>query len=346
MKQSTLQDVARVAGVSTATVSRTLSNPDVVSEAMRKKVSDAVASTGYRINRAARNLRTRRAHTVLVLMPDLVNPFFPKVLEGISKELSHAGYSMMIASTQQVLGNGEKLADYLDDARADGMIILDGGLSDTEVAGLASSAHSNCIVFACDWVEGEPFPTVRAANAEGIRAAVDHLIALGHRRIGHISGPDNNNLTRIRKGTFINTINEHILEARADWIINGEFSLEAGSEAARIWETLTDRPTAMVCASDEIAMGFVSELARLNISVPGDVSVTGFDDIDVAEHFIPALSTIRQDRNLIGETAAGFVLNRILKQDGPVQDRETETAMVIPVSLVARQSTATPPDMP
>ena len=140
-KTSTLQDVARVAKVSTATVSRTLSNPNVVSESTRRRVSEAVKVTGYRINRAARTLRTQRAHSVLVLLPNLSNPFFSTILEGISRFLSKQGYSMLIASTKQVHDSGERLIDYLDDARADGMIILDGGLEPTVVE-MLETRHS------------------------------------------------------------------------------------------------------------------------------------------------------------------------------------------------------------
>ena len=156
LKTATLQDVARVAKVSTATVSRTLSNPDVVSDSTRTRVSDAVKVTGYRINRAARSLRTQRAHSVLVLLPDLGNPFFSSILEGISRHLSQKGYSMLIASTQQVHDSGERLIDYLDDARADGMIILDGGLDADVVAMLESASQAQRILFACEWVEGAP----------------------------------------------------------------------------------------------------------------------------------------------------------------------------------------------
>jgi len=150
VKTSTLQDVARVAEVSTATVSRTLSNPDVVSESTRQRVAEAVKTTGYRINRAARNLRTQRAHSVLVLLPDLANPFFSTILEGISRALSQRGYSMLIASTQQVHDSGERLIDYLDDARADGMIILDGGLAREVVSMLETAPQAGRILFACD----------------------------------------------------------------------------------------------------------------------------------------------------------------------------------------------------
>ena len=338
VKTSTLQDVARVANVSTATVSRTLSNPDVVSESTRRRVSEAVKVTGYRINRAARTLRTQRAHSVLVLLPDLSNPFFSTILEGISRYLSQKGYSMLIASTNQVHDSGERLIDYLDDARADGMIVLDGGLDPDVVDMLKHAPQSRRILFACEWIEGADFPSVRCQNRQGARTAVNHLFDLGHRKIAHLTGPAGNVLMQSRLEAFVQETNALGLEITPEWIIAGDFSLEAGCQAAQTWMALKDRPTAIFCASDQLAMGFIAELSRHDLKVPDDVSVMGFDDIDLAEQFIPALTTIRQDRLAIGKKAAEMLMPRIVSPD----DAHPEHACVLPVSLVIRNSTAPP----
>lgn len=337
-KTSTLQDVARVAGVSTATASRAISNPDMVSEVTRKRVTDAVEVSGYRINRAARNLRTQRAHSVLVLLPDLANPFFSTILEGISRSLSRKGYSMLIASTKQVHDSGERLIDYLDDARADGMIILDGELGPDVMASLENAPQSKKIIFACEWVEGASFPSVRSENQRGTRAAVQFLHDLGHTKIGHITGPEGNVLMWARRNSFIKEIEALDLKLEPEWIITGDFVLAAGCEAAKTWLAMDNRPTAVFCASDLLAVGFISELSRHNINVPEDVSVMGFDDIDIAEQFIPPLTTMRQDRFQIGEAAANILLARLDSADEVAVEHET----VIPVSLVVRDSTAKP----
>ncbi|MEC8194759.1 MAG: LacI family DNA-binding transcriptional regulator [Pseudomonadota bacterium] len=338
VKTSTLQDVARVAKVSTATVSRTLSNPDVVSESTRRRVAEAVKVTGYRINRAARNLRTRRAHSVLVLLPDLANPFFSTILEGISRNLSQQGYSMLIASTAQVHASGERLVDYLDDARADGMIVLDGGLDPDVVETLENSPQAKRILFACEWIDGTSFASVRCQNRQGTRAAVNHLFDLGHRKIAHVTGPVGNVLMHTRKDAFVEEVQKLGLTLRPEWVIAGDFSLAAGCLAAQAWIALDDRPTAVFCASDQLAMGFIAELSRHEFSVPKDVSVMGFDDIDLAEQFIPPLTSVRQDRLLIGQTAAKMLMARIKAPD----DDQLEHAAVLPVSLVTRESTAAP----
>ena len=338
LKTSTLQDVARVAKVSTATVSRTLSNPDVVSESTRRRVSEAVKVTGYRINRAARNLRTQRAHSVLVLLPDLANPFFSTILEGISRSLSKQGYSMLIASTKQVHDSGERLIDYLDDARADGMIILDGGLEPEVVELLANAPQARRILFACEWVDGTGFPSVRCENSQGTRKAVNHLYDLGHRKIAHVTGPEGNVLMHARKDAFVAEIALLGLTLKPEWIIPGDFSLAAGCVAAKAWIAMEDRPTAVFCASDQLAMGLIAELSRHGFQVPKDVSVMGFDDIDLAEQFIPPLTSIKQDRLMIGETAAKMLMARI---ETP-QEEHMQHAAVLPVSLVIRESTAAP----
>lgn len=335
-KVSTLQDVARVAGVSTATVSRTLSSPAVVSESTRQRVAQAVQDTGYRVNRAARNLRTQRSDSVLVLLPDLANPFFSNILEGISQGLSSKGYSMLIASTKQVHDSGDRLVNYLDDARADGMIVLDGGLEPEVVRSLEAAPQSNNIVFACEWIEGTSFPCVRSENQQGTCDAVQYLHGLGHRKIAHVTGPDGNVLMQVRKDAFIGKVAELGLELSPEWVIPGDFSLRGGYLAAKDWLALDDRPTAVFCASDQIALAFIAELSRNGISVPGDVSVMGFDDIGLAEHFVPALTTIRQDRMLLGRTAAELLLGRI---ELPIAKRGSELTK-LPVSLVVRDSTA------
>ena len=339
LKTSTLQDVARVANVSTATVSRTLSNPEVVSESTRQRVSEAVQVTGYRINRAARNLRTQRAHSILVLLPDLANPFFSTILEGISRHLSRHGYSMLIASTKQVHDSGERLVDYLDDARADGIIIFDGGLDADVVDMLENASQTNRILFACEWIDGANFPSVRSQNRQGTSTAVNHLYDLGHRKIAHVTGPEGNVLMQSRQDAFVAEMEKLELELKPGWVIAGDFSLTAGCLAAQAWIALDDRPTAVFCASDQLAMGFIAELSRHGLKVPEDASVMGFDDIDLAEQFIPPLTSIGQDRLLIGETAAEMLMARIVPHD----EEHSVHAAVLPVSLVVRESTASPP---
>lgn len=332
-KNATIQDVARHANVSTATVSRTLTAPNTVSEPKRIAVLKAIQSTGYRVNRAARNLRTQRSNTVLALLPTLGNPFFSLVLQGIADALAPTGHTLVVADTDQIHAGGETLLNTFEDKRADGVIVLDGALPTQSIAALRNSPHHMRVVFACEWPETDGFSSVRSANEDGAQQAVRHLYDLGHRRITHVTGPKNNVLTQARCAGYAHACRDLTLEPS---YIDGDFSLAAGAQAAEIILGQTNPPSAVFCASDEIAYGLIAGLTRAGLSVPDDVSVMGFDDIEYSAHFVPALTTIRQDRFALGQDAAHLLLAQTAQFKGTT---ETKIAK-IPVTLVARSSTA------
>lgn len=308
-KTKTIQDIATIAGVSTATVSRALSTPEQVSDLTRERVMQAVRQTGYQVNATARNLRRQRTGSILALVPNLANPFFAQILSGLAEVVAAGGYGLLIADTQTDPDPAARLHSYLDNRVADGVVLFDGRLADQRLA----LRHRMPVILACEW--GDPsLPSVRVNNAEGAAIAVRHLIANGHRAIGHITGPDGNVLTESRLAGTRAALAAERLDLRADWVFSGDFSLAAGVEAARRWMGLTEKPTAVVCASDEMACGFVGELQHAGHRVPEAVSVIGFDDIEVCGHFTPALTTIRQPRRMIGERAADLLLGMIAAQ--------------------------------
>lgn len=330
-KQPTVQDVAAQAGVSTATVSRALTAPNSVSEKKLQAVQQAIHATGYRVNRSARNLRTQRSNTVLALLPDLGNPFFSLVLQGIESVLTPAGQALLVAETTQMQATGDSLVNYLEDKRADGVIVLDGGLPPEVLDSLANAEEERRLVFACEWINDSNYPSVRSSNHEGAAMAVKHLHALGHRHIAHIRGPQKNVLTVERSEGFVATCKALGIEYT---LFDGDFTLSAGAHAAEKLLTLKSRPSAVFCASDTIAFGFVSTLTKHGLSIPKDMSVMGFDDIDLCEHFVPPISSIHQDRVELGTQAAKLLLDCI---EGGPQPNQVER---LPVSLVERESCA------
>ena len=332
-RTATIQDVARVAGVSTATVSRTLSKPAVVTKATRDAVLSAVAETGYRVNTTASNLRRQRTGSVIVLLPNIANPFFAQILAGLSSVLTPAEYGMLIADTQSGPDADARLAHYLASGQADGLVLLDGTLS-AEV--LASPARPP-IVMACEWM-GCTLPSVRVENARGGALAVGHLAQLGHRRIGHVTGPPDNVLTQTRLAGFSDALRALGLPQNPDWVLEGDFTMDSGAAAARAWLALKDRPTGLFLSSDEMATGFIGEVQRAGLSVPGDVSVVGFDNIEIAQHLAPGLTTIRQPRTQIGVRAAELLLTMI---ESNSRDAPSE---IIEVELIRRGSAGPPPD--
>lgn len=339
-RSATIQDVARVARVSTATVSRALSNPDLVADGTREAVFEAVQQTGYRVNQAARNLRMRRAAAVLILVPNLGKPFYSKILAGVSEGFASTDYAVLIADTEsRPLQDGE-LAGYFIDGRIDGVISLDGGVSPQALEQCQRQGLGERIVFLCEWVEGADFPVVCVDNAEGARLAIRHLHALGHRAIAHVTGPQGNVLTAARREGMVSERARLDLPAPEDWIIRGDFSVESGYAAARKILAMSDRPTAVFCAADTVAFGLISGLQAGGLSVPTDISVVGFDDIDMSQYYIPALTTIRQDRHRLGIRAAEHLLERLRN---PVASQGSTVNDVIGVQLVVRDSTAPPP---
>jgi LacI family transcriptional regulator, repressor for deo operon, udp, cdd, tsx, nupC, and nupG len=334
-----IRDVAVAAGVSTATVSRALSRPDRVSEQTRAMVMQAIAETGYMVNHAARNLRRQQTGGIVVLVPNLANPFFSQILSGIAAAMSPAGYNVLIADTQQAPHGDALIVEYIHNNRADGLIVLDANLPDDLLAPGRFTPRHPPLVFACEWRGSDERPRVTIDNAEGARLAIRHLAALGHRKIGHLTGPGGNVLTATRLDGTRMALAEAGLPVRDEWFFGGDFSLASGAAAARRWMALSDRPSAVFCASDAMACGFMGALHRSGVNVPRDVSVVGFDDIEIAGHVIPALTTVRQPRAMIGETAARMLLD--LLQGG--DDRpSTGIHTVVPVEMVVRDSTAAP----
>ncbi len=327
-----IRDVAQVAGVSPATVSRALSKPDVVSPETLEAVRAAVAQTGYTINHAARNLRQKRTMSVVALVPNLANPFFSRILAGVSAVLAQAGYNLLVVDTEGP-GVDRHIARTLDRSRADGLIVFDGLLPPED---LQPDRLRPPLVMACEWIEDLAAPRIRIDNAAGAGLAIAHLARLGHRRIGHLLGPEANVLARARADGVRQELAAHDLPVRPEWFLPGDFSLESGRRGARDWIAMADRPTAVFCASDQMACGFIAEVQRRGFRVPQDVSVVGFDNIDLVDHITPALTTIRQPRWSIGEAAARVILSLMADAAAPPSDT------LLPVELIERESTSAP----
>jgi len=338
-KNARIRDVAREAGVSTATVSRALSHPELLSEATREQVFAAIRATGYRVNRAARNLRTRQAGAVLVLVPNLGNPFFSQILAGISEAFGDRDTSVLIADTKEhATSTGRRFVDYFLDSQIDGMICLDGALPAEELRLLEENGVAGRIVFACEWMHGVHLPSVRSDNGSGARLAVRHLYDLGHRKIAHITGPGDNVLTHARREGMLEERARLALPSREEWIIRGDFSLESGRLAGQRILAMEDRPTAVFCASDQVAFGLMSTLAANGLRVPEDISVIGFDDIELSEYYVPALTTVRQDRRALGAKASSLLLDCIETSEPP--EVRGHDPVMVDVELVVRSSAA------
>jgi LacI family repressor for deo operon, udp, cdd, tsx, nupC, and nupG len=329
---ATIRDVAELAGVSTATVSRTLATPQQVSSEMRRKVLRAIRQSGYVPNLLARNLRRLESRTTLVLVPDIANPFFAEIIRGIEEVAHRNSYSVILGDTQRRARRERAYSEMLLSRQADGLILLTGRVP----ALLARKPHASPIVIACERIDGLVLPTVVIDNQRSARVATEHLIGLGHRRIGFITGPPGNVLTRDRLTGYRAALAAAAIPVDPALIIAGDFSVASGIAASRHLLGLASRPTALVASNDEMALGAVQAVKQAALRVPGDLSVVGFDDIRFAAVCDPPLTTISQPRQQIGRSAMTMLLARL---GNPHADPEQ---IVLPTELVVRASTAPP----
>lgn len=335
MSRPTIEDVARLAGVSIATVSRGLHFPDRLAPATRERVLAAVRATGYTLNTAAQSLRQRRANTVLVVVPGIGNTFFSEILGGIEAGAADAGMTMLIGDSGRVAEREAAYVRYLLNGRADGALLLAEPQADWFAIPRRNVQGVAPVVIISEVAAGHPGPAVTIDNEAAAAAAVGHLVSLGHRRIAHVTGPTANILTRQRVAGYRRALAAAGIAWQADLEWPGDFGLTGGRAALAAFAAMDRPPTAVFCANDESAMGFISAAHLAGVRVPQDVSVMGFDDIHFAQAFSPALSTIRQPRSEMG-TAAMRLLLALLADAAP-------GPVALPFTLMPRDSTAPPP---
>ena len=330
-----IADVARLVGVSTATVSRALTHPLKVSVATRTRVLDAVRATGYTPDVTAQSLRTRRTMMVLVIVPDIANPFFSEVLRGVDEMLSAADYGLIIGNLGGSLEKEARFVDLAFSRQVDGVVLLSGRIPATPKGTMREAGVP--LVAACEVIldagSDSDLTQIEVGNEDATRLAVDYLLALGHRRFGYISGPPANVLDVARRGGVMAAL-AACPDGHPLFVMQGDFSDASGSAAAVQFLALKPalRPTAIQAANDEMAIGFMQTVQAAGMRIPRDVSVIGFDDIAFAKYYAPALTTVRQPRHLLGERAALALLAAMRGEAKSPSER-------LPTELCVRDST-------
>lgn len=330
---ATIQDVARKAGVSAATVSRVLSAPERVAEPTRARVHAAVASLGYTPNLAAKTLRTLRTEKILVTVPDISNPFFSQVIRGVEEAASAAGYAVLLGDTRHEEAREEQYAGMLRRREADGLIFLGHRLPATLAEMVAALGPRTPIVNGCEF---SPELGVSSAHIDNERAAADameHLYGLGHVRVGVITGPLVSPISRDRLSGVEAAAARHGRAAQLA-VATGDFSIESGADQAGVLLDQSSRPTALFCFSDEMAMGALDALRRRGLACPADVSLVGFDDIRFARYLDPPLTTVSQPTAQIGHEVVRLLLDILAGRTDVTRN------VTLPHELVVRASTA------
>lgn len=333
LKAINIRDVARQAGVSTATVSRVINASGKVSADTQDRVQGVIRRLGFEPNQAARILRTSRASKILVTVPDIASPFFASVIKGAEEVARSAGYAVMLGDTGHVASVENEYAAMLLQREVDGFLFLGHRLPDRFVDMLAASHHQPPIVNGCEYSPGLDVPSVHIDNPRAAYEVIEYLVELGHRDIGVITGTLESPISRDRLSGVEKAAARHLVQRRIR-IRNGEFSVSCGFDMAA--ELIADGVTAIFCFGDEVAIGALSAVQGRGLDCPRDISIVGFDDIHLARYMRPSLTTVAQPKEEIGKEAMRFLL-RILAGE---QIRQTLT---LPHKLIVRGSTGAPP---
>ncbi|HEY8348087.1 MAG TPA: LacI family DNA-binding transcriptional regulator [Symbiobacteriaceae bacterium] len=305
----TIKDVAREAGVGLATVSRVLNNSGPVSPETRERVLAAARALGYVPNLHARSLVSRATGTVGLIIPDITNPFFPAVTRGVEDAASQAGYTVFLCNTDNDPAKEETDVRKLRERCVDGIIFVGSQARRKRLERLLQDGIP--VVVTDREVPDLDADSVLVDNNWGARAAVRHLIDLGHTRIAHAAGHRQTPTGQDRYAGYCAALEEAGLPVDESLVFWGEFTIESGIQAGQVLLGRSPRPTAVFAGNDLIALGVIRAAREAGLRVPEDLSVVGFDDIPLAALVSPPLTTVRQPAYEMGRLAMTMLLERM-----------------------------------
>lgn len=340
-RRVTLKDIAKAAGVHTSTVSRALDPNSTTSltEEVAGRIRHLAKEMGYRPNRMAAGLRTNRSMSVGVMIPDISNMLFGPIVRGISAALDRAGYTIIIVNTDNLPKLEAQMIGVLVERGVDGIIsvaTITDGLALPDITG-----RDLPFITLNRRVETLPTPYVINDDAQGIRQILHHLKGLGHRRIAHIAGPQDTSTGILRLDTMRDECARLGLDfGPASWIESTGYVEVEGKRCTHALLDAGQPFTALVCANDLLAFGAYAALRDRGLSIPGDISVTGFNDDPILELVTPPLTTVRVPKFEAGRTCGELML-RLMKGEAP-----GAVGTILPVELVVRDSTGPAPGGP
>ncbi|WP_028608840.1 LacI family DNA-binding transcriptional regulator [Paenibacillus harenae] len=347
MKPVTVYDIAREANVSVATVSRVINNTAPVKKSTREKVLELIQKYQFQPNALARSLFKKETGMIGVILPDITNPFFPEVLAGLDQEARSKGYTFFLCDTVSTNGNSyeqyvreSQYLNILIEKQADGIIMIGGRINLARpgsdlVNEVVEAGKRVPLLLINGNLPGEGLTRIYADEREGAELATQHLIDLGHRNIAFVGGfrKMSNTLQRIQG--FVRTMEKNGLQARKEWVLDGGFSVETGKSFLNRLLDLPERPTAIFCANDLVAIGVMKAANKAGLQVPQDLSLVGFDDIPYASNSIPELTTVSLKCYDVGRGAAELLHQMITK------NKVGKNTKIRP-ELIVRESTAPP----
>ncbi|MTJ79598.1 MAG: LacI family transcriptional regulator [Telmatospirillum sp.] len=329
---ATITEIARRAGVSTSTVSHVINRTRFVSDEMKARVAAAIDDLGgYQPNAVAQSLRSNTTHTIGMILPNNTNPFFAEIVRGVEDECFRRGYSLILCNSDDDPTRQARHLRVLISKRVDGLVILSSGIDGTFVRLLADSPIP--LVMVDRETEAVAADLVQVDHEQGGYLAGRHLADLGHRRIALISGPPDLPVNDRRQAGFRRALAEAGIGPDPRMVIHTEFTSRGGYESLLRLLEGGSVPTAVFADNDLMAIGVICAAREAGLSVPGDLSVVGFDDIALAAYTNPPLTTICQPKHLIGTETARLLAERIQEPDMPPKRR------IMPPELCVRATT-------
>jgi DNA-binding LacI/PurR family transcriptional regulator len=329
-----IRHVAERAKVSIATVSRTINRNPTVNPKMAKRVWDAIRELGYYPNTQARALGSGRSGIFGLIVSDITNPFFAELIQGFEDVAVESGYEILVSSTNYDPRRMELCIRRMLERKAEGVAVMTFGIDQPIFERLIERKVP--LVFVDAGPDRPGISLLKVDYHNGIRQGVQHLAALGHRRIAFISGPPDLHSAQARVSAFTRSLTECGIGVEPGWIVPGNHILEGGMAAAEKLLSVDQRPTAIMCSNDMTAIGVLHHAYRSHLHIPKDISLIGYDDIQMARMVIPPLTSIRMSRTDLATTAVYALRAHV---EGRVQEREYK----INTQLVVRESTNFPP---
>jgi DNA-binding LacI/PurR family transcriptional regulator len=329
-KSVTIRQVAELAGVSVATVSRALSGSDLVSRELVERVTVAARSLNYKPNQIARSFRTQKTRMVGLVISDIENPFFTSVVRGVEKVLRDSGYSLLLTDSNE----DEKIEwEHLQNLRAEGVAGIILTPSARESKKYEEYIESGMTLVAIDRAPSNlKVDRVTVNNMDGVQGAVRHLVELGHEKIGFITGLPKISSAYERQMGYERGMNNYDLPIRPEWIQQGNFRRDGGYAAMTNILALKDRPTAVISGNNLMTLGALAAIYESNVKVPEEMSIVGYDDMVWAGSLNPPLTVIAQPTLELGRVAAQLLMDRI--QDGSRSYRH----IILDTQLIVRAS--------
>lgn len=332
---ATVKDVAKLAGVSTATVSRALANPEMVSPTTRQKVEKAASEVGYSPNGLARSLRKSESKTIVVVLPNIDSTFFSDVVHGIEALAHKHGYKLLIGDAGNESSRLRSYFELFESKQVDGVLSLSSDVPESMIINSAGEVKLP-IVIAGEYFSDIPVPTVHIDNHYSAKKGVEYLIMMGHYKIACITGKRSNSVYNARVNGYTEIMKKWKIPVTDEYIMEGDLSFIAGYNLGKQLLSLPNKPSAIVCHSDEAAIGVLKIAREMNIAVPSELSVIGFDNLAMSEYCVPELTTIHQPRQLIGETSMKLLLDIL-------SGKKPNPEMTLPTQLIVRESSCPPP---